>query len=138
MALASVEAVRAEGNFLPEQFTKTSDEELEAILTARIAEASAEVLRRVGDDLYATEEPALQQLLITAEVYLATSKALQTVANIVATWDAEALPAEFIDSRELAAIIVRYRTSAEALLAPYEQGVREGSRPYLGARSITT
>jgi hypothetical protein len=137
MALASVEAVRAEGNFLPEQLTKTTDEELDAVLSARIDEASAEVLRRVGDDLYATEEPGLRQLLTTAEVYLATSKTLQTIANIVATWDAEALPAEFIDSRELAAIIVRYRTSAEQLLAPYERGVREGARPYLGARSIS-
>ncbi len=136
MALATVSAVRAEGSFLREQFSKATDGELEALLAERVAEASAEVLARVGAVTYATEEAPLRQVLTTAEVYLATAKALQTIQNIVATWDAEALPAEFVDSHELSAIVARYRSSVDRLLAPHEQGVRESPRPYLAARGI--
>jgi hypothetical protein len=136
MPLATVSAVQAEGSFVRQQFNKATDAELEALLAERLTEAAAEVQARVGASAYATEEPMLRQVLTTAEIYLATAKALQTIQNIVATWDAEALPAEFIDSGELSAIVARYRGSVDRLLAPYEQGVRAGARPYLGARGI--
>jgi len=136
MALATLAIVKAEGGFLKEQFNKASDAELDGILEQRSEEAAAELLDRVGADTYASADAVVAQVLATAEVYLATAKAFQTILNILVTWDAEALPSEFVDSEELSAIIARYRGAADRLIAPYEGSVREGARPYLRSRSI--
>ncbi len=136
MALATLAIVKAEGGFLKEQFDKTTDAELDAILTQRIDEASAELQERVGAETYASADAVIAQVLATAEVYLAVAKAFQTILNIIVTWDAEALPSEFIDSDEVSAVIARYRAAAERLVAPYEGSVRDGARPYLASRAI--
>lgn len=136
MALTTVDAVKAEGSFYKEQFNLDTDLAMEGVLTDRIAEAAAEVEAMVGADLYGTSETAIVTKLTTAETYLATAKAFQTVLNIMATWDAEALPTEFVDREELPEIVGRYRAMAMDLLRPHLDGVRSGARPYLAGRSI--
>lgn len=136
MALTTPTAVRAEGSLYREQFNLDTDTELNALLAERVAEASAEVVALVGADAYATTDPALQRVLTTAETYLATAKAFQTILNIMATWDAEALPTEFVDRDELPEIVARYRRMALALMEPHLAGARPGPRPYLAGRSI--
>jgi hypothetical protein len=136
MALATPQAVRAEGSFRREQFNKATDGEFETLVGERIAEASAELATRVGAVRYGTTDLTVRAILTTAEIYLATAKLLQTIESIVSTWDSEVLPAEFVDSRELTALIARYRGQVDDLLGPYELGVRGGPHPYLGARAI--
>jgi hypothetical protein len=136
MPLATVAAVQAEGSFRREQFNKGTAGEFDAFVGDRIAEASAELVARVGSATYASGDAPTRALLTTAEVYLTTAKLLQTIQSIVSTWDSEVLPAEFVDSRELAGLVARYRGQVDELLGPYEAGVRGGPHPYLVARSI--
>jgi len=136
VAHATAAAVKAEGSFYREQFNLAEDADLDELLAARIDEASAEVVDLVGEEAYGTENETVLAVLTTAEVYLATAKAFQTILNIMATWDAEALPTEFVDREALPRIIDRYRARASALLAPYVEGVRGGPRPYLASRAI--
>ncbi len=74
-------------------------------------------------------------MLTTAETYLATAKAFQTILNLMATWDAEALPTEFIDREELPEIILRCPRMAWGSLEPHLAGAQR-PRPYLAGRSI--
>lgn len=136
MALTTPTAVRAEGSLYKEQFNLATDAELDALLAERIAEASAEVLTLIGAETYASSDATLQRVLTTAETYLATAKAFQTILNLMATWDAEALPTEFVDREELPEIILRYRRMALGLLEPHLAGAQPGPRPYLAGRSI--
>lgn len=134
MALATVDAVQREGSFRREQFGLESDGELAGVIADRIAEASAEVRTLVGSTLYGTGDSTLRQVLTTAEVYLATAKLLQTILNIMATWDAEPLPTEFVDREGLPLIVERYRRDAQRLLAPYSREEASRTAPYFVAR----
>lgn len=136
MPLTTSTAVQSEGSFYKEQFNLATDTQLATLLGERITEASAEIQALVGLDTYATTDLALRQLLTTAETYLATAKAFQTILNIMATWDAEALPTEFVDRQELPEIVARYRRMALALIEPHLAGAHPGRRPYLAGRSI--
>jgi len=133
MAKTSVELVQAEGNFYKEQFAKDSEEEFEALLQQRVDEAAAEVQREVGAETYASEEPVTEALLCTAETYLGCAKCFQTIESIIATWDQEQLPSEFVSAERVGAMIERYRRLAKEILDQYDQTYDEATRPYFAS-----
>ncbi len=136
MAKTTVAAVKAEGNFYKEQFACATEEELDALLQERIDEAAAEIRWQVGAENYESTDEDVAAMITTAETYLACAKAYQTIANIVATWDLEELPSEFIHPEAIPGIIERYRRLAEELLKRFDTRADEIVRPYFRARSI--
>ena len=108
MALTTAAVVIAEGSLCKEQFPLTqalgrTQEEFEALVAARVDEAAGELKRRVGDTNYGTTDPEDLIVLTTAETCLATGKLFNTMTNIIAAWDAEALPSELVDGDRIAA-----------------------------------
>lgn len=136
MALTTAALVRAEGGFQRQQFLQPTDEALHTLLEERIAEAAAEVALRAGSELTASSDPTVVQCLTTAETYLAVAKALQTIQNLVATWDAEPLPPELVETAEIGALIARYRADAEALIRHCRDRADLRVRPALTGRGI--
>ena len=126
--------VQAEGNFYKEQFDKATEEEFEAVLEQRIDEAAAEVQREVGSDTYGSNDTITVALLTTAETYLAVAKCLQTIESIIATWDREQLPSEFVSAEHVATMIARYRSLAKEILDQFDATFDEGVKPYLTAQ----
>jgi len=136
MALTTAATVRAEGGFQKQQFLAATDEALAELLEERIAEAAAEIELRVGAELYGSQDATVAQCLTTAETYLATAKALQTIQNLVATWDAEPLPPELIEAADIGGLIARYRVDADALLRHCRDRSDLPARPSLSTGAI--
>ena len=133
MAKTTVDLVIAEGSFYKEQFDKATEEEFEALLEQRIEEAAAEVLREVGEDNYNSTEAMVSTLLQTAETYLACAKAMQTMESIIAAWDKEELPSEFVSAEHVATMGERYRRLAKEILDHFDVTFDEAAKPYLAA-----
>jgi hypothetical protein len=133
MPKTTVDLVRAEGNFYKEQFDKATQQDFEALLDQRIDEAAVEVEREVGSEHYNSSDPVTDSLLCTAETYLACAKCLQTIESIIATWDREQLPSEFVSAEHVAQMIERYRRLAKEILDQFDTTFDEAPKPYLAA-----
>ena len=133
MPKTTVDLLLAEGNFYKEQFDKATEEEFAALLEQRINEAAAEVEREVGAEHYSSNDTITNALLTTAETYLACAKCLQTIESIIATWDREQLPSEFVSAEHVAQMIERYRRLAKAILNQFDTTFDEAPKPYLAA-----
>jgi len=133
MPKTTVDILKAEGNFYKEQFDKPTEEEFTALLEQRINEAAAEVEREVGTEHYSSSDPITDSLLTTAETYLACAKCLQTVETIIATWDREQLPSEFVSAEHVGQMIERYRRLAKEILDQFDVTFDEAAKPYLAA-----
>lgn len=120
MPKTTLALVKAEGNFYKEQFDKSTDSDLDALIQQRINEAAAEVKKQVGEANYNSTDSDTNSILTTAQTYLAVSKCWQTLHNILIAWDKEQLPSEHISQEQSAENRDYYRGKAEALLALYD------------------
>ena len=103
MALTSVAEIISESMFCKEQFPKSASEsrnqgEFEALVGTALTEAAAETKQRVGNTNYASLDAEVLVNITTAEKYLAVSKMYNRLISVVAAWDAEVLPSEFVES----------------------------------------
>jgi len=95
--------VIAEGGFCKEQFPESASvprdqAAFEALVTARINEAMAEVRLLVGPTNYASIDADTSAVITLGEKRWAVALVYNTMLNTIAAWDAEVLPSEFVES----------------------------------------
>lgn len=136
VAKATPALVKAEGHFSRQQFEAATEEDLEDIIDERIAEAESELKQQVGA-AYDSADPTISRLLTTAETYLATAKMYNTMLNIIAAWDAEVLPSEFVQAEVAERQRDWYLRAYEALVGPFDEQMDRVARPYFRAEGIS-
>jgi len=143
MALTSVAEIISESMFCKEQFPKSASEsrnqgEFEALVGTALTEAAAETKQRVGNTNYASLDAEVLVNITTAEKYLAVSKMYNRLISVVAAWDAEVLPSEFVESDVCERQRDWYAGEWSRITGLYaEEPMVGGAMPLLIARGVT-
>jgi hypothetical protein len=109
-----------------------------SLIQTRIDVIDAQVKRVVGGNYTSTDDDVLT-VIHTAEVFLTCGYLWQVIKNVMDSYDAEALPPEFVEPQEAAANRDYYKSEGQLLLNTYEVNPSADvvfAMPYFGTAGV--